>query len=468
MSADPRARPWRYGVLAWSLAFVSMPLYVLLPQHLAGGLGVSVATVGGLLLAVRGFDAVVDPWLGRQVDAWHSQGRVAWFTRVWVLALVLALGFAAVWAAALWQPGLPALAVALLACTVSATALGLAHVSFGMRMGGDAAAQARLVGWREGVTLVGVISASVLGSSVSTPVFVALLGAGLVLGLLVLARVNWPAPADATPVQGAMQTAPVLPPSAESARPPSAESALAPNANSVTPSPHPHAAATQASDAPPHVHPLREPVFRQLLAVFMLNGIASAIPATLVMFFIRDRLGAPEGTEGLYLGAYFVAAVLSLPLWLRLIARIGLTRAWRGAMLAVLLVFVWAAFIERGQYGAYVGVCVGSGLLLGADLLVPQTLLSQRLAQLGIREAAAGQYLGWWQVATKANLALAAGLALPLLEFMGYQPGSTDDQALLALTLAYCAVPCVLKLLAYAALRRLPPDEGSPPAASSA
>jgi Na+/melibiose symporter-like transporter len=60
--------------------------------------------------------------------------------------------------------------------------------------------------------------------------------------------------------------------------------------------------------------------------------------------------------------------------------------------------------------------------------------------------------MGWWNLATKLNLALAAGLALPLLAWGGYAPGQRGPQALLTLTLAYGLLPCLLKLLAMAAL----------------
>ena len=53
---------------------------------------------------------------------------------------------------------------------------------------------------------------------------------------------------------------------------------------------------------------------------------------------------------------------------------------------------------------------------------------------------------GWWALAAKLNLALAAGLALPLLGLWGYQPGSADPQGLAALSLAYSSLPGVLKL----------------------
>ena len=57
-----------------------------------------------------------------------------------------------------------------------------------------------------------------------------------------------------------------------------------------------------------------------------------------------------------------------------------------------------------------------------------------------------GAYFGWWNFATKLNLALAAGLALPLLSAFGYAPGGRGAAALHALTLAYCLLPCLLKL----------------------
>ena len=47
---------------------------------------------------------------------------------------------------------------------------------------------------------------------------------------------------------------------------------------------------------------------------------------------------------------------------------------------------------------------------------------------------------------------MAAGLALPLLALFGYAPGARDVQALDALLIAYCVLPCLLKLAAAACL----------------
>ncbi|MGD9871323.1 MAG: MFS transporter, partial [Thauera sp.] len=66
----------------------------------------------------------------------------------------------------------------------------------------------------------------------------------------------------------------------------------------------------------------------------------------------------------------------------------------------------------------------------------------------------AGASFGWWNFVTKANLALAAGLALPLLALLGYAPGARDAAAVAALAGVYGFAPVLLKLAAMALLWR--------------
>jgi Na+/melibiose symporter-like transporter len=201
--------------------------------------------------------------------------------------------------------------------------------------------------------------------------------------------------------------------------------------------------------------PLRQPAFLRLLAVFVLNGTASAVPATLVLFFVQDRLQAAPAIEPIFLATYFLCAALSMPLWVRLVARLGLARTWLVGMGLSVVVFVWAATLGTGDVWPFLIVCALSGLALGTDLSLPGALLAGLIGQLGARGQREGAYFGWWNFATKLNLALAAGLALPLLALFGYVPGARYPAALQALTVAYCLLPCALKLLAGAALQGL-------------
>jgi Na+/melibiose symporter-like transporter len=193
--------------------------------------------------------------------------------------------------------------------------------------------------------------------------------------------------------------------------------------------------------------PLSHRPFRWLLAIFVANGIAAAVPASLVLFFVEDRLQLAH-RSGWMLALYFVAAACSMPLWARLAARYGLHATWLAGMALAIASFVWAWGLGPGDATAFAAICALSGFALGADLALPPALLA-RVIGLGPHGGThEGAYFGLWNFANKMNLALAAGLALPALEALGYTPGSREPAALEALAFAYAVLPCLLKLCA--------------------
>ncbi|MBL0918866.1 MAG: MFS transporter [Hydrogenophaga sp.] len=402
----------RYGLLGLPLAFVALPLYVLLPNHYARAFAAPLVALGFVLLAARGIDAVLDPWIGRWCDRLAARSRRALLGVAGACAVVLVLGL---WAllfppAAVVQAGaapLLAWAGGIMAVTCAAySVVAVAHQAWGARLGGDEPQRARVVAWREALSLVGVLLAAVLPG-------LAGLGATVVVFALLLAAGWW-----------------------------AWSRSLAPGDRSI--------ALLGGGRSPWHA-----PAFRRLLLVFVINGTASAVPATLVLFFVQDRLQAPAALEPAFLGVYFLSAALAIPLWLRLVPRLGLARTWLAGMLLSVFAFVWAATLGAGDAWAFLVVCALSGIALGTDLTLPGALLAGLIGQLGERGQREGAYFGWWNFAAKFNLALAAGTALPLLGALGYEPGTRDPAALQTLTLAYCLLPCVLKLIAGAALYTL-------------
>jgi Na+/melibiose symporter-like transporter len=431
-SADPAARfigpgAWRqglgYGLLGLPLAFVALPLYVILPNHYAREFAAPLAALGAVLLGARLIDAVLDPWIGRWCDRLFDLSSRAVLAVAAVAAVVLAFGL---WGL-LFPPGsvqargIPALlawAGVLMAVTYTAfSVVSVAHQSWGARLGGDESQRSRVVAWREALALAGVLLAAVLPGT---------LGLGATVGAfaVLLAGGWWAWSHSVTPVSDLTNRYRAI-------------------------------AADPLGSTPPTRSPLSQPAFRRLLAVFVLNGTASAIPATLVLFFVQDRLQASPAMEPAFLAIYFLCAALSMPLWVRLVARLGLARTWLAGMGLAVAVFIWAATLGAGDAVPFLVVCALSGVALGTDLALPGAMLAGLIGQLGERGRREGAYFGWWSFATKLNLALAAGLALPLLAWFGYAPGARDAQALHTLTIAYCLLPCALKLLAGATLYRL-------------
>ena len=407
--AFTRRGGFTYGLLGLPLAFVALPLYVILPNHYAKVFGVPLATLGAILLGARLFDAVIDPLLGRLSDRLFAESASAVLRLGALAAVVLAVGFALLFFPLVSSPNaLIAWASVVLVVTYAAySALSVSHQSWGAMLGGNEAQRSRTVAWREGLGLVGVVLASITPVALGLPATTALFFIALLLGWLAWTR-----------------------------------------------APRPMAQPRTEGHAKPRQLwlPLRQSAFRRLLAVFLLNGIASAVPATLVLFFIQDRLQAPTRMEPLFLGAYFVSAALSIPLWLAVVKRLGLARSWLTGMLLAIAVFAWNTQLGAGDTTAFLLVCALSGVALGTDLALPGAMLAGLIQKAGQSGQAEGAYFGWWNFATKLNLALAAGLALPLLSLFGYAPGARDAQGLSALMVAYCVLPCVLKLAAAACL----------------
>ena len=384
-----------YGLLGLPLAFAALPIYVHVPRFYAEVAGMELALLGAILLATRLLDAGIDPWLGWLAD------RVPRPTMVALALVPFASGFVALLNppaenAALWLIG------SLTLTYVGFSAASVAYQAWGVDIGPTSGLRTRLTAAREGFGLLGVVLAAAL------PV---LLASDLDKGI---ARLSWVLPpllliAAATTFSRVGVGQPV----------PAASQPLWPSLRRV----------------------MADSAFRRLLGVFVANGIASALPATLFLFFVADVL-QQEKASGPLLALYFVAGAASLPLWVKLSARFGRVRAWLGAIVLSIVAFAGASQLGSDDLALFAVICIASGLALGADLALPAAIA----ADLGERQGQAGACFGVWNLVAKLNLALAAGLALPLLALLGYVPGSGEGLA--SLTFAYALLPLGFKALA--------------------
>lgn len=397
-----------YGAFGMPLAMAALPLYVHLPRFYGETLGVNLAALGVLLLVLRLADGVIDPLLGAWSDRIGARRAIVGWT-----APVLAVGMVALFAPPvrseaallLWLGG--ALVVVYLAFSIAT----INHGAWGAELSRSSTERTRITAVREALALCGVVIASVAPT----------LLAGEEGDASGLQRFTWLFAAVAWACLVLLRLAPL-----------------------PTTKPHTARRAVFADS----VRSLRDARFRRLLAVFMANGIASAIPATLVLFFIADVLRA-ESAQGWFLALYFIAGAAGMPVWVALASRAGKAVAWAVSMIVAIGAFVWAYTLGAGDVVAFAWICGLSGAALGADLALPPSLLADLIDRPDAR-AGAGAYFGLWTLATKLNLALAAGIALPALTVLGYGPGSTDGGALRSLALVYALVPCALKLVAFA------------------
>jgi len=415
-----------YAAAALPLAAAALPVYVHAPKFYSA-LGLDLALIGVLLLAVRVLDAVSDPLLGLLADRVPQR----WGGRKTML--VAAVPAIAAGMFLLFHPpadvaGLASwLALSMMLVYLGLSAASISYFALGSAWSRDYAERTRITAARGAAALTGVLLAAALpewlAQRYGTAAGLELFSIGFAPVLLVAVAV--------TVLAGPRFAAAVVP------------------ATAVAP-------ALQLRDV---LQPLRNPRFRRLAVIFLVNGVAAAIPATLVLFYVADVLQRPDLTA-VFLVLYFIAGAAGMPAWVRIAAHAGKARAWLLAMVLAVAAFIGAWFLGPGDVIPFGVVCVLSGLAFGADLALPASMLADVIDDdEGQGGRPDGAYFGLWHLLEKLALALAAGLALPLLQVLGYVPGVVAGAGS-ALPWVYALLPCVIKLAAAILLWLSVPESG--------
>lgn len=392
----------RYGVLGLPLAFGALPVYLFVPDLYARMGVLSLTTIGVVLLLTRLLDAIVDPFFGVIADRYSRRTLL-------VSALIFfSLGFLGLFSPTAAMHIDPAVwfFLTLTCCTLGFSAALIAYQAWGGDLGADPSERLRLTGAREAFMMIGVLTASIIPTFVADDLMVGMQRLPLfLLPLLLLSalvffwRSKSPKPTFQESLHGQFRKL------------------------------------------------WLDLIYRRLLLINLFNGIASAFPATLFVFYVSDVLGAPE-LSGVLLGVYFLAAALAVPFCVRLSQLWGRPQVWMMSMLLAMLAFAGAAFLGDGDWPWFLAVCLFSGIAVGTDLTVPSSMV----ADLGESRGAAGTYFGIWNLVAKLNLAVAAGIALPLLSLLGYQPGDQSQREVLVAV--YVLLPLGIKSLALLLLYR--------------
>ncbi len=392
-----------YGLFAGLLAAAGLPLYIHAPKVYVDQYGVSLAALGSVLFGLRLLDVVQDPLLGRLAGRLRHRRGLAVTGAVALMAAAM-LGLFAV------TPPLAPLIWFALMLTGIFSAFSFLTICFyaqgvdrAGRMG--AGGHLRLARWRETGALLGVCAAAVAPTALGGFPAFALAFAALAAMAALAMQSEWRA---------------ISPP--------------------------------DAGFAPV----LRDQVARRLLLVALVNAAPVAVSSTLFLFFVESRLNAP-GAEGPLLLLFFLSAALAAPFWSRAAERVGAKRVLIAAMVLSIVAFGFAIFLGAGDVWAFGVICVVSGAALGADMTILPAIFAARMER--IAPGATGAF-GLWSFVSKFTLAFAAVTLLPALQAAGFTPGQDNSQeALTALSLAYGAVPCLLKLLAIALVATIEPKE---------
>jgi GPH family glycoside/pentoside/hexuronide:cation symporter len=401
-------RLWAYSLFGAVLSAAGLPIYIFAPKFFADTYGVSLATLGAILFALRLVDVVQDPVLGWVVERLGSWRKHVAAIGAGILGLAMIALFAVV------PPGSPVswftFSVTLLfsafsMLTILFYAQGVAKADT-LRNG-----HMRLAGWRETGALLGVCAAAMaptlLSSTMEAPY------AAFAFGFAVMAII--------------------------------ASAAMASEWRPV-----------EAEKPTPIRTILSDKIARRLLILALVNATPLAVSSTLFLFFVESRLNAP-GWEGGLLVLFFLSAAISAPVWSTLSDKYGARPVLLSAMVVAILSFAFTATLGAGDVTFFAIICIISGATIGADLVILPAMFARRMGQISPFGA---QGFGLWSFTSKFTLAFAAVVLLPLLDVSGFVSGGQNTaQSLTLLTILYAGVPCLLKTVSIAVLATTPIQE---------
>jgi GPH family glycoside/pentoside/hexuronide:cation symporter len=385
-----------YALPSVTLSFLFVPLVAMLPAFYAQELGMSLAAVGAVLLISRSADLVLDPLIGKLSDTTRSRWgrRKPW---MWAGTPVLMIG-----AALIFMPMPMGMApwlyllIASLVIYLGGSILGLSYSAWGAEVVSSYHGRSKVAAAREVAAVLGIVIAS------AVPAITALSGHGVdrfTMGLL-----GWMI-IIITPLTVWASTRFV-------AEPVSVERA-------------------QPNWGKQLISLFKNKPFAVLCIAFLVMNFGSSIATSTLIFFITHYLRQPEVIGPVLLGS-FISVMAFVPFWVWVSRRIGKHRAAGiSLLLAIGINMAVATFLQPGDGWWFVAAMSVAGACSAGFLTLPLGMMGDIIDYDTLKTGATrgGLYFGIWSFCQKLSPALAVGVTLPFLTWVGFDPANKGDQA---------------------------------------
>lgn len=411
---------------AATLAALGLPIVIFLPP-LYAELGLSLTVVGGIFMLTRFFDVATDPVfgiLGDRINTRWGRRRPALIISVPVLMYGVYRVFFPPEA-----PDVTDLLISMLILYVGWTMFTLAHTAWASELSIDYDVRSRIMGTIHFFSLVGLIAVMLL------PVLLDYLSVDVDMR-------------DRTELMGwfILISLPLLSVVA-------VMSTREPVRAQQTPIAWREAFTSLIANQP----------LRRLLAADLLLGIQAGINSSVHFFFVGNVLAMPEYAS-LYLLVLFISGLACVPLFLRISYRLGKHQTLGISVLitsiGTLSFFVvpqhsfWITFVTY----ILVGVHVGAKDFLMRSIMAD--VIDQDRVATGTDRSAL--YYSMLTLTAKVGLAASVGIIYPTLDWVGFDPTMTNDEATLSAVRVLAATsPTLLLFLVFAIMWRFPLDKSS-------
>jgi GPH family glycoside/pentoside/hexuronide:cation symporter len=414
----PFGRLIAYATLQLPLAMAALPVVLNVSKFYGEVLKFSLEIMGPIFIVCRLIDAVQDPVIGLISDRFTHRGPRGRLLFVGLMTPVLAAGFYMLfdppdaWFGSQWLMGVW-LTAALLLVHFGYSGVSISYHSHGAELADDYNERTRVTVGREVFGLIGMTCAVVLPVVLTSPKMFGPTTGYMMLGLIFL------------PICLVFSLPTLL---------------------LAGPSVHPPVIHREGNAFIAFFSPLKNPLFRRLLLVFIVNGSALGVAVTVILFYVEHVLAGTQVDAGIILLTYFIAGAASVPMWLLLSKKLSKAAAWFAGMICSIFGLGLAIFLGQGDFYWFLAISVVTGLGLGADYGLPPSILADVInsPEGGDTKGKTGTYFGLWALATKLATALGAFLSLPVVSLLGFDPAK-GKYSTTALVVVYVVLPVLIK-----------------------
>lgn len=393
-----------YGILGIPIAFLGFPLYIYLPTFYVEYIGLNIGIVGFILLIARLMDMVLDPFIGRITDKYNNFNIIlisSFFVLIGLFFLIKPIYFTAIW-----------LFCFSLITYISYSFVMIPYLTLNSRLSNNSVDNTKLAFSREIFIIIGVLLALLFPyifsiSQDSKKSLELLLNTILIIFPIIsiifyLKLKHQEKKEEKTQEKNFFEAINIF-----------------------------------FNNFPHH---------KKLFIAFLLNNLANALPATLFLFFVKYILDLEDKT-GFFLIIYFLSAILTFPLWIKLSSKLSKKRTWILSMIIASSAFIFIPFLNQDDFSYFIVICIFTGMCLGADMALPSSIQAD-VAQESKKNHndISGILFGFLAMITKFSLALAVAISFITLEFTSFDTQNINENSLTAIIVLYSIVPIIFKV----------------------
>ncbi len=203
---------------------------------------------------------------------------------------------------------------------------------------------------------------------------------------------------------------------------------------------------------------LRNRPYLILVIATTLTSIANQTNIMVIRYIIKYWFNK-ENLEAYFFAAFFVGVFASIPLWIKLINRIGKKTAFIFAMIVYSIILCCVLVLRQDDYMIFMFAMIGAGAFNIALWLIPGSIMPDIIEwdQLQVGERREGAYYGVWTLIRKAGGGCSFIIVAVMLNFVGYQPDIVQTpQTLLGLKMLFGPIPALLLAVAVVIFWKFP------------